>query len=569
MLIWIATLVIIGLCVLVGFFFGAIRMIIALTGAWIGMLSATKLAPAFSGLADKVGATYPVWNVMVSPGLAFITVALVTGIVGLIAGFPITRKIKFASNTVGFIKWAKMNRKLGACLGVPYGTIYILIIGVYINVPSYFTSQVVSDAESLPPLLKHLHNARESLESSDMTKVAAYFSPVSDEYYEMADMLGLLYNNPKYHTRLSSYPEFLDYEDRPEFQQIAQDSTLKSTLQSKSGIMDVLYNDSFAQILTNQELLQEFAQVDLEDLETFLRTGVSPKYEDQPILGRWKLEPFEMFKLTKASNKDITSHELLQAEETIAKTLAGLYFVAAPGNATTLRFKEPVGMQPILNRINAMKSDLDQVIEADKRRRNTIFRTPAAGSVNSGPSNRSRGGAGADFGGTGGGGRASRSSRTSGGDAYGGPSGPSASAYGQPAPPPAASASTPNFANSDMAGRYGLSMGDPAGEDAGQYPDNGTAGDPNYQNTQADGSQNQPNIPSAMGSVKLASGSWEENGYRYDIQWGNRNTIANDPSLRKLKIADGFDAVIKVNKELGKPFLYWRIGGKQLVFEKL
>ncbi|HIL72132.1 MAG TPA: CvpA family protein, partial [Verrucomicrobia bacterium] len=201
MLIWIATLVIIGLCVLVGFFFGAIRMIIALTGAWIGMLSATKLAPAFSGLADKVGATYPVWNVMVSPGLAFITVALVTGIVGLIAGFPITRKIKFASNTVGFIKWAKMNRKLGACLGVPYGTIYILIIGVYINVPSYFTSQVVSDAESLPPLLKHLHNARESLESSDMTKVAAYFSPVSDEYYEMADMLGLLYNNPKYHTR--------------------------------------------------------------------------------------------------------------------------------------------------------------------------------------------------------------------------------------------------------------------------------------------------------------------------------------------------------------------------------
>jgi len=81
--------------------------------------------------------------------------------------------------------------------------------------------------------------------------------------------------------------------ERPELQQLGSDQGFTDLRARQEPIKKVLENPQVRAILDNHELLQAIWDTvipDTKDLEIFLRTGKSPKYDSEAILGRWHFD---------------------------------------------------------------------------------------------------------------------------------------------------------------------------------------------------------------------------------------------------------------------------------------
>jgi hypothetical protein len=138
--------------------------------------------------------------------------------------------------------------------------------------------------------VKLLNIAGNNLQTSGMAKIAAAIDPMPEVYYEAADLVGLVYHNDLLEARLSRYPAFLSLGELPEFQTVANDTAFTELRQRQPPIMDILHHPDVQAILKNPALLSriwETVAPNLKDLEEFLRTGASEKYDGEKILGRW------------------------------------------------------------------------------------------------------------------------------------------------------------------------------------------------------------------------------------------------------------------------------------------
>jgi hypothetical protein len=120
--------------------------------------------------------------------------------------------------------------------------------------------------------------------------MVAKFDPTPPSFYEAADVVGLVYRNPLLQSRLSGYPALLPMEERTEFQELAGDKDFIELFQRQEPITRVLNHPRVQALAKNSDIVQEIARLDLRDLRQYLETGISPKYEEEKILGRWRLD---------------------------------------------------------------------------------------------------------------------------------------------------------------------------------------------------------------------------------------------------------------------------------------
>ena len=81
---------------------------------------------------------------------------------------------------------------------------------------------------------------------------------------------------------------------------------------------------------------EQLEQIDLKDLMAYLKTGESPKYSDQPILGRWEVDPYLTLQQEKRRKVGMTSQEMRQLRQNV-EMIKGFKLVVAPDNSAKLK----------------------------------------------------------------------------------------------------------------------------------------------------------------------------------------------------------------------------------------
>lgn len=329
MLIWILALLLIAFFAGIGFFKGAIRMCFSLGGLFIALLLARPLAPTVKPLIPLIGLKHPLWSMALPPILVFIILALVFFGLSFAVHWKIKLYYKYKTDDLVRLRWERLNQRLGVVVGVLTGSVYFFLMAWVIYVMGYLTVQISADEN--PAGIRFLNSAREDLNKTGLDKSIAALDRTDAVYYEIADILGIIYQNPIIHSRLNKYPPFLTMADKPEFQEIGGDKEYNEMLLNRANIAVIVQHPKTQAILANGALVDELKQIDLKDLRTYLEKGKSPKFEDQHILGRWHLDTDAVVLEVKKRKPGLSAAELTNVRKLVGM-LSGVSVTATVDN---------------------------------------------------------------------------------------------------------------------------------------------------------------------------------------------------------------------------------------------
>lgn len=335
MTIWFLAVLLFAAFGALGYAKGAIRMISPLIGLVLGVFLAVPLGPLVRPLVPLVGLKNPIWSWLLPPVLVFFLIALVFIIVGFIVHRKINLYYKYRTDDFHRLSWERLNKRLGICIGLAAGGAYTLLLGLVIYILGYLTVQVAAgDNDNV--VLRYLNKARADLRATGLEKTVAAFDPTPEKYYLASDILGLVYHNQPVTSRLAAYPPFLALSERQEFQDMATDTEYQNLLATQATVGQIINHPKTQAVLGNQEILQQLEQVDLKDLLSYLQSGVSTKYQDLPILGRWQLEPYSTLAQVKKHRARITSVEMKLLRQQM-EFIKGYQLVVMPDNTAKLK----------------------------------------------------------------------------------------------------------------------------------------------------------------------------------------------------------------------------------------
>jgi uncharacterized membrane protein required for colicin V production len=289
MTIWILTLVLLAAGAGLGLRQGAIRAAISFVGIVVAVLFAGIFGKLLKPLFPHLGIQNPTLIWMLAPLAAFIIVLILFKA----AGFFVHRKVylfyKYKAGDLRMALWERLNSRLGLCIGLLNGTAYLLLVSFVIYIVSYWTVQVApSPSESV--VIRSINQLGHDLEATGLTGAARSIVPLPEMYYRLADLAGLLRQNPQVKTRLESYPAFLSLAERDDFKQLGQNNDFQQAWKNLAPITQLLNNPQVKAMLKNNDLITttlDTLQANWDDLNGYLKTGKSPKYDSEKLLGRW------------------------------------------------------------------------------------------------------------------------------------------------------------------------------------------------------------------------------------------------------------------------------------------
>ncbi|MBU6411202.1 MAG: hypothetical protein KGR98_12520, partial [Verrucomicrobia bacterium] len=169
------------------------------------------------------------------------------------------------------------------------GLVYLVLAAVLIYNYSYWTVQMASSNREAAAI-RLLNRAGRDLDATGMSSVARAVDPMPARYYKLADLAGLLYQNHDLKERLADYPAFLGLAERSDFKQLGKDEAFQEAWQGHAPLGELLNSPGAKAILDTPSvagMVLAMVETNLDDLQTYLKTGKSPKYDSEPILGRW------------------------------------------------------------------------------------------------------------------------------------------------------------------------------------------------------------------------------------------------------------------------------------------
>ena len=115
---------------------------------------------------------------------------------------------------------------------------------------------------------------------------SALYTP-SPTYYQLADLTGLLVQNPKLAPRVANYPGLTSLWQRDDMQSLVTDGNLTNFLASDATLIEISNEGPVQDMLKDHQLsgvILGAVTNNLADFENYLNTGKSAKYDGQPIL---------------------------------------------------------------------------------------------------------------------------------------------------------------------------------------------------------------------------------------------------------------------------------------------
>lgn len=339
MTIWLLTLLLLGGFALAGYQQGAIRAGIAFLGIFFAVMLAALAGKIFGPIMGAVGVTNPIWRWVLPPFFGFI---LVMGIFYGVAFF-VHQKVdvyyKYKAGDLRLALWERLNARLGICVGLLNGVAYLALLAFVIHAFSYWTVQMAS-SDSDPKSMRLLNALGRDLQSTGMNRVGKAIDPLQPAFYDTADLAGKLYCNPMLEARLLRYPGFLTLGEKGEFQTLGQDSAFAEMRLKGASINEALEQSSAKAVFANPELLKEIwatVQPDLADLNTFLDTGKSAKYDSEKLLGRWRFDANGSLLAYRRQKPNVAGAEVARLRAVLRERYGNCTIVAAPDKMVAVK----------------------------------------------------------------------------------------------------------------------------------------------------------------------------------------------------------------------------------------
>lgn len=314
MILWIVALLVFLSLGTAGFYQGAVRV----GCSFLGLLVATALAMPLSAVVKPLlkifGLEHPVPLGLIAPFVAFVVVVIAfkAASVGLHRKVDGYYKYK-ASDTVRLL-FERLNSRLGLCLGLCNGFIYVILICVGVYVVGYFSVQAAtSDKDAF--VMKVVTRLAEDMKATRMDKAVAGFIPAKDIYYDGSDVLALIFRNPILQNRLTEYPVFLTYAEQTEFKQLGGDQKFQGEWVTGPSLTEFTAHEHMKELIGNRDLFTNtLARLggDLKDLKDYLETGKSAKYDEEKILGRWSFHYNQSMSVNRKKKPNMTLNEAKQ-----------------------------------------------------------------------------------------------------------------------------------------------------------------------------------------------------------------------------------------------------------------
>lgn len=311
--------------------------------SFVGLIIATSLAnlfgKIFKWLLPHLGVENPIAVWMISPIVGFFFVWIII----MSIGFEVHRRVyvfyKYKAGDLRLALWERLNKRLGACVGVLNGAAWLVLISFVIFNLSYWTAQVAaSDNEA--KTTRVLNNLGEGLQSTGLNKAARAVGSVPDTYYKTANFSGFLAQNPSVSPRLGSYPAFLSLAERDDVQPLMQNGNLTSAWRQGAPMHEVLSDDTVKGILKNTNLTSTIwgtVQDNMDDLTNYLITGKSPKYDSEKIVGRWSFDLVPALAAEREAQPKINSAQMKELRAVWAKAFSQTTFVAGTDGQVFLK----------------------------------------------------------------------------------------------------------------------------------------------------------------------------------------------------------------------------------------
>ncbi len=339
MTIWLLALVLMASLGALGYRQGALRVSFSLVGILLGAFLAGPLGKLIKPGLTAVGVKNPVLLWLLAPFVVFVLFSVIFKIAALAVHQKVEVYYKYKGGDLRSSLYQRMNHRLGLCLGLVNAMVYLVLLTFVIYSLSYWTVQMATE-DSDPKPLRILNRVGRDLQSSGFSKVARAIDPMPQTFYDTADIVGLIYNNSLLEARLSEYPGFLALAERQEFQDIANDKEFTEMRQRREPIMNLIHQPKADAIISNPDLLRQIWETlvpDLSDLQTYLVTGKSPKYDPITILGRWQFNVNFATSLLRRVKPNITSSEMLRMKRWLLAAFAKTSLVAMADHQAVLK----------------------------------------------------------------------------------------------------------------------------------------------------------------------------------------------------------------------------------------
>jgi phosphate/sulfate permease len=348
MTIWILAVVLLAASIALGHKLGAINAAFTFAGIVFAGLLATTIGKIFKPLLPHLGIHNETAVWVIAPIVAFVVVMVLFRM----AGFFVHRKIevhyKYKAGDLRLALWERLNARLGACIGTLNGTAYLVLISFLIFNFSYWTAQVApSDGESRATRL--VNRLGQDLQSTGLDKAARSLVTMPEKFYKVADLAGLICQNPQLSDRLGRYPAFISLVERDDLQQLVSGGDFTNAWNSRAPMGQLLNDPQVKTVLQNNELLDivwATVQTNLDDLTVYLQTGKSPKYDTQAILGRWDFNVNTTIAMMRQARPNIPASEMRAVRALWIQGFADTTFVAGADGQAFLKKLPDFKKQP-------------------------------------------------------------------------------------------------------------------------------------------------------------------------------------------------------------------------------
>ncbi len=348
MTIWLLAVVLLACLAAAGYRQGAIRAGISFFGILLAALLAGLLGKLVLPLLKILGVSNPILLWALPPFVAFVIVLALIKIGAQLVHQKADVYYKYKAGELRLKLWERLNARLGVCIGLLNGLVYLVLIAMVIHAFSYWTVQMAA-GDTDPKGMRLLNQLGRDLQSTGMARVAKAVDPMSDTFYDTADLAGLLYQNSLLEARLLRYPGFLSLGERPEFQTLGQDTAFAEMRLKQTPVREVLQHPTARAVFDNPELLRLVwvtVQPDLKDLGNFLETGKSAKYDGEPILGRWSFDANASVLAYRRTRPNATGNEAAKLRSWMHEKFPKSSIVAAPDHMLVMKAFPVIKLQP-------------------------------------------------------------------------------------------------------------------------------------------------------------------------------------------------------------------------------
>lgn len=347
MTLWLLAILLLASLAGLGYRQGAIRVAFSLVGIIIAALLAVPLGKLVMPALKALGVAHPVLLWALPPFVVFAIVLTAFKIGALTVHQKVDVYYRYKAGDLRQALFERLNARLGLCLGLVNGLLYLILLAFVIHAFSYWTVQLATSDED-PRAMRILNRLGRDLQSTGMHRVAGAVSSLSGDYYDTADLAGLIYQNPLAEARLSRYPGFISLGLRPDFQALGQDEAFKNMRLTQTSIRQVMAHPTVEPIVKDPatlRLIWDTLQPDLHDVDKFLREGKSDNYTEE-ILGRWQFDVTASTAAYRRSRPTLPAAEVQKFRRFLADRFARTLLIAGPDHQVVIRNLPRMQTQP-------------------------------------------------------------------------------------------------------------------------------------------------------------------------------------------------------------------------------